>query len=367
MILVHTHGAVGTSSMSRANRFLWYGTLTMATVVGQGCGEPGRAHGQIALDTILVLDMDGAPELPRPGAVVAYQERNDIYVVSPSTAPSELMVFDSLGRYRHGVGRRGAGPGEFQGVSALTFDSGDSLWVVGPGSATIWTPDLTFHRRVPTDVRAHDVAPARGGGVYVSGMTRAPEEIGYAVRMIRSDGSRRLMAEREGSTDMEQAGARRSLGAARAGGFWLAEFEQFRIERFAEDGSRISRFHAAPEWWVPLDLPQGLEDRMHGSPAILDVGSDERGRLWVTAGVPILNEHVRQKMLGADPQDPTALLPVVSDHHILLLDEANGAVLADELFDYLPLYFLDEKRAWALLPDEDIGFGVVIYAMGDSG
>lgn len=78
-------------------------------------------------------------------------------------AVPRVLVYDSSGRYRRALGRRGAGPGEFRFIVSISALSGDTLTTYD-GSLrrlTIWHPDTGFVRQISlTDGGALDAMPA---------------------------------------------------------------------------------------------------------------------------------------------------------------------------------------------------------------
>ena len=65
-------------------------------------------------------------------SLVAIAPSGEAYVMD--AIPPRVFVYDRSGRLLRTMGRRGAGPGEFQSASAMGF-VGDSLWVADPGLA----------------------------------------------------------------------------------------------------------------------------------------------------------------------------------------------------------------------------------------
>jgi hypothetical protein len=59
-----------------------------------------------------------------------------------------MAVFDSAGRYRRSIGRRGSGPGEFNVLGRLGW-TGDTLWAVDFGRLHLYDEDITYVRTVP--------------------------------------------------------------------------------------------------------------------------------------------------------------------------------------------------------------------------
>jgi hypothetical protein len=109
-------------------------TLAAAWLVAACAADPVDRH----------ADLDAVPdaslvEITRLGGINAPEEvsfrvepqvrvspAGDVYVLHAQRG--QVAVLDSTGRLRHWIGRRGAGPGEFEVAVAMGF-VGDTLWV----------------------------------------------------------------------------------------------------------------------------------------------------------------------------------------------------------------------------------------------
>jgi len=120
-----------------------------------------------------VLNASPVLALPKRIAVVG-----DYLVVIDAASDSALHVFDRhTGRLARSVGRRGKGPGEFEGAWALSQDV--------HADGTVWVYDLALRRltRVPLSANADEHASARrmlhlsGGAVLTGPRWIAPDTI----------------------------------------------------------------------------------------------------------------------------------------------------------------------------------------------
>ena len=64
------------------------------------------------------------------GSIEAFGVRADGSIFILDSQAQEIRVFDSAGQYVRTIGRRGSGPGEFQGATGLAFGPLGDLWVV---------------------------------------------------------------------------------------------------------------------------------------------------------------------------------------------------------------------------------------------
>jgi hypothetical protein len=118
----------------------------------------------------LRYDPDGAAELASPGPLVVARS-GDVYL--GDFRNQRILVFDSRGRYGRALGRKGEGPGEFQGLGRFGW-LGDTLWVTDQrlGRVTFFGPDgrvlrtTTERISVPGLGSGAPAAVLAGGAVY---------------------------------------------------------------------------------------------------------------------------------------------------------------------------------------------------------
>ena len=88
------------------------------------------------------IDGEAAPLRGRPSGLVVDSRGRIVLWVAGATGGLP-MIFDSTGRYLGEIGRRGSGPGEFEAVSWVSIDPGDSIHVHGvTGAHSVFSPDL---------------------------------------------------------------------------------------------------------------------------------------------------------------------------------------------------------------------------------
>lgn len=114
-------------------------------------------------------------------------------LVAADAGSGELRFYDPSGRFLHGTGGRGSGPGEFQRITGLGRSAGDSLWVYDFGARrfTILTPEGETARtvRVP-DALANVGAVGRGpDGTFVlqEYWSSRPHDESPASKLVRED------------------------------------------------------------------------------------------------------------------------------------------------------------------------------------
>ncbi len=114
-----------------------------------GAGEYGRMSSNLRIGA---LEGDG-PDVFGDVTGIAVSLRGEIAVLDGQA--QAVRVFGATGEYLRTIGRKGAGPGEFDRALAIHFDQDDRLWVVDAGNARyeVFDPEGRRLRRTP-----------RGGG-----------------------------------------------------------------------------------------------------------------------------------------------------------------------------------------------------------
>src|SRR5688572_5315805 len=107
---------------------------------------------------------------------------SDGRIVVTDASSHRLLVFDSTGRYRRALGRRGDGPGEIRTTTSLTVMRGDSIATFDRQlrRLSVWHPDVGYVRSILIDATAsfdswpQDVWPWRDGRLIVMQLTGTP-------------------------------------------------------------------------------------------------------------------------------------------------------------------------------------------------
>lgn len=281
--------------------------MLMRLVVMTGLGlNPSLAHAQVAptriaeavscascritLSTVATLgDTDGPGEL----TTVPYGVRVDgrgRYWLWGGDAAGGPPVYDTSGRFLRTTGRRGQGPGEFEGVIDAIPLPGDSVLVIDQvRRATLFAPDLSVARHIPLGATLsrslvvnwprsvigfdHYGAGGRGGPVF--------HEMAFdsvPARVTRSFGPEWSIR------DFRTMTASMRITAPTTSGFWAATHDQYRIERWSFEGKMDLVLERSPAW--PPRTSEGF-----GSPdtpppnSMQAIAEDRAGRLWVFVNV----------------------------------------------------------------------------------
>lgn len=159
---------------TRAGGAAWAGTIDTVggKVVVRNPREPLRGANEVweIVPELRIGTPDGTgPDLFGRISALAISAAGEIAVLDGQAL--EVRLFDREGRHLWTVGRRGGGPGEFNGPTAMHFDSRGRLWVTDVGNArySIFGSDGGFE----------GVRPRQVGGVVLgnAGVLTAADEL----------------------------------------------------------------------------------------------------------------------------------------------------------------------------------------------
>lgn len=116
------------------------------TVAGDDVPAP------FSLEQVGTLAMPDTGWAVWPDGVAVDPQAGTIYVLDESTP--RVLVFDLEGAYRHQIGRKGQGPGEYDAPTALDLGPTGELLVMDPGAGFIhrWSPAGEYLDRDPIPV-----------------------------------------------------------------------------------------------------------------------------------------------------------------------------------------------------------------------
>lgn len=142
----------------------------------------GTQRRVLVFDTLglYLRELGPHPAWVRPTNVAASPGGDRVYVVDTGGVESEshrVFVYDGEGRFIDIVGRRGAGPGEFNLPTDAAVDAAGGLWVLDAGNFRVQALDRDGHFRhafgsvgngLGQFARPRGLAVDRHGAVYVS-------------------------------------------------------------------------------------------------------------------------------------------------------------------------------------------------------
>lgn len=215
------------------------------------------------IPTVRIGQVDGPPEYQLFEVGPLARLADGTIVVASTT---ELRFYSAHGRWLRTVGRKGGGPGEYQGIQLLRRLHGDSLlvWDARLRRITVLAPDGTYVRDdqigAVGGMATSVVAALEDGRLVTATTARIPHEsssylrdtLVFALRPAAADTPRVPLARlRAREIQLELHGSTRVTGisiqllpfsrdahaAAGAGRIYLAESDRYEIRSFSADGA----------------------------------------------------------------------------------------------------------------------------------
>lgn len=238
-------------------------------MLAQLLGAPvtGRLHGQdvrtlprglACLDCTILIEPDAVLGADRGPGFVGYTNTiasdGERYFLTFHRATDEIRVFDSRGRFLRLLGRPGPGPGEYRRVTGLSVGPGDNLHVLADGR-------ILLHGRSSSG----------------SGEVQLLDAEGEILRSIRDQNA-------------ASEGVGRWFADAPDGGFWIAHFDRYMLDRRTFDGDLLFAIQGSADWFRWPE-GEGAGVRSDGTipppgPAILDIAVDPDGLVWIVGKTP---------------------------------------------------------------------------------
>jgi hypothetical protein len=179
-----------------------------------------------------------------------------------------IKVFDAAGTYLTTIGRRGAGPGEFEMIAAVEHTTGDTLHVFDTRNLrrSVLSPDFGFVRSNPLAIRpANQVILTPNGGAVFGTTIRTAELIGFPLHLLDASGDRvRSFGSVTGEFDAAVPYSdERVLAKADDGAVWATYRTRYALELWSVDGvsEPIRVLERKVPWFPPhARQPQSASD-----------------------------------------------------------------------------------------------------------
>lgn len=251
-----------------------------------------------------------------------------------------VIVFAANGRLVGNIGRRGAGPGEFDDVAYMVRLPGDSLLLLDSGllRASVMGPDFRFIRSVSLPFYANALAVVDWPrSVVVNGASYAASMVGWPLHVLDFSASPARTSFSFGDNNGElRAGQdfalmRRFFGVS-GGGFWAHHITKYQLTRYARDGRIEMSIRRRPEWFEN-DSPWSIGGPNTQPPPMVQAAAIRHDTLWVALGVarPDWQRSWRSERLRGRTEISAAERPDQSELYrtrIEVIDLRNERVVA---------------------------------------
>jgi hypothetical protein len=247
-----------------------------------------------------------------------------------------VAVYDSTGRYLRSIGRKGSGPGEYQGASGVVALRGDSLALVDASLAriSILAPNYLLARTTPVShAGARPIVSSRDPRLLLLNHPDRRRGNSTSVVDIVTGKTVREFGDATGTPFASlPEGTVRITARDTTDGVWVSYATRYRIERWTFDGRRTAILERRAEWFPDVRSPRARETG-EPQPAIISMIVDDSDRLWVLSTVADPDWKGAVKLIPGRPT-PQVTNPLKYQDSILeVIDVRTGTVTAARRFD----------------------------------
>lgn len=323
---------------------------------------------RIQFDHLVDLGTDTGPGMiENENSWVVRDARGRFYVVHAYA--TSIKVYDSNGTFLRLIGRKGGGPGEFEGIAGVYVTEGDTIRVLDYtlSRQSVFSPDHSFVRSTQLAMapQMHSVV-LNDGQTIVNINSRSPGLIGFPLHALGSNG--RILASFGSETGIFRPDipglTRRVLATHTQNEIWVAHERSYQIERWNLPGGKmVARFERDVSWFPNGEVPRsrpwnGIVDPP--DPTLIRIRESADGLLWVQASV-------------ADRRWKSVVTPTTPghfgvtdfdryvDHIIEIIDWRNERVVASLRFDNNPGYPIADGIFAGLVTERDDRVTIPIY------
>lgn len=317
-------------------------------------GRPTCPSCTIRFDHILDIgDEKGNGMIESELSFVTTDSRGRFYVIHPYG--TEIRIFGPDGRFIRILGRKGGGPGEFEGIAGVKAGRGDSLYVLDNTQSrlSVFGPAYEYARSAPLALSPQMQSVLLGTGEVVVNLdSRSPSHAGLPLHLLGHDGSvkrsfgsqtRLLRPDIPGLTSRVLAPSR-TLRA----GLWSGHERAYIIEHWDAASSELQqRVVRKVDWFPSGEVPRtrpwnGVTDPPE--PSLVQVHENADGMLWVMLSLP---DPRWKSAVRARTHDHIDLIDGTryTDAMVEVLDPRRRVVVASVRMDAFPGYFINDGMA----------------------
>lgn len=206
----------------------------------------------------------------------------------------KLKVFGSDGRLVRQVGRRGAGPGEFEAVRNILVANSGTIQIIDAalGRRSVFSRDGVFERSTAISGQGGVRMPAilRTNGDIVMNVGRtSPGRGAFLLQVIDSTGRSTLQLEEDDSPWRSNWLQERLLWERRNGEVIVARPYEFTVDVYDRGLSQKREFVRVADWLPSRSLENAPDDGVFDRPytsRMRGVWEDAHGRIWLHFMLP---------------------------------------------------------------------------------
>ena len=328
-------------------------TITVST-------RPTCIHCTLQFQHLFDIGDDDGPGMVDIEDRVVRDSRGRFFVVS--SYGTEVRVFDVSGTYLRTIGRKGGGPGEFQGISAVRITRGDTIRILDYtlSRLTVVGPQLDVRRSTPLGLVPQIRAVVLDDGSAVVNIdSRLPKLIGQPLHVLDTTGrvARSFGSDREPLRSNAPMSLDRVLSSRGGSELWVAHEKSYVIERWnAANATLLQRLDRVTSWFPNQQRQPAREWNALRDPPetrVVYLREDGRGRLWTTISVA---DRRWKGAVRAKERDHFEIINgrEYTDLIVEVQDPRTATLVASMRFDALPYYFISDSLA-AGFPQERNG------------
>ncbi len=304
---------------------------------------PSCARCAIRLDKEVTLgDLDG------PGSFVDYglpakRDSRGRYLVLDGREPLPLL-FDSAGKFIAAIGRQGQGPGEIRRAFYAFFGRGDSILIPEQNFLTVYSPSLTFVRKVQTNALGSQYSVLPDGNLFLLGSVRTPAGDSIRFHILSTSGTHFRSFVRVPPRPVRAPGApvRNALTSYAlsntSGQFWTFTNLDYRFTLNDSLGEPKRVWEGSAAWFAENEKKGEL-------PIIGAVREDSRRVLWVLGRTRVPGWRERMPKPDADGNIFPTGNPFADTEGVLdAIDLDTGAIIASLRIPSMVQGFVDDQR-----------------------
>lgn len=327
--------------------------------------QPSCPECEIRLEQVVVLgDREGPGTVDHETPVVKRDSRGRYYMSYPGGA--SVKVFGPDGSYLTTIGRRGKGPGEFEGIIAVRPSVGDSIHVfdINLMRLSVFGPDYSFVRSDIMDIRpSFEVLELPRRRWLVNAVHRSPERIGLPLHVLDARGHVLSSFGSETGASRPDRGleVRRRTAVTGDGSVWAAKTHEYVVELWTLDGTRVAELRRQAAWFPRQDDGRAYADRPP-RPILSQVQQDPSGLLWVT--VFIADPNWRDAIeLGGSHGFQIADRDGYRDTVIDVIDPEAGTLMASRRIPQVLRQFVDAGLVGQTVYEDDLTPRFVVWRL----
>jgi len=320
--------------------------------------EPSCESCGIAVAKLFTIGgLDDRSNMSRPNTA-AMNSRGELLVSYPDSR-GQFFVYGPDGTFRRAVGRRGAGPGEFNLIRHIRVGRGDTIHIADLAlRRTVLSPDFRFVRSTRFPLNTDDFELIAGDTVLIAAIVNTRAATGFPLHKFAdaqemfSFGVDKPVAYPPDQSEV----LRRVITVDDQGSLWAASVSSYTIQQFDRSGKLLRTLYREPDWFKPHAAPFRVLQDQPPSPRITDVRIDGDGLVWVLLRVadPDWKEAVvpgpangRQRLLGLKSEAG------YYDTLIEVIDPQSAKTIASmRVPDYMKL-FIGGRESYSYREDGD--------------